>query len=112
MSYASLLIDQVTILNEAESEETDRYGNDVVSDDDGTLYPARVVQMAASEVDDLTRDTRTTTYEVYLPKTADVSALSKIVWESETYRVVGDPNRVPGRSGLHHIELRMEKVTA
>ena len=115
MSFNALLIHTVTVYNIADQEATDRYGNPVPSLDeesDAISYPARVQQLSAAEIDDLTRDTRITSYRVFLKKDVDVSELSVIEWEGVRYKVNGKPNIVDGRKGPHHIELTMERPDA
>ena len=111
MSFAALLIHTVLIYNPEDDDDlTDRYGNTITSDGEGVSTPARVAPLGANETDDLSRDTRSTSLKVFLPKTADVDALSLIEWEGNRYRVTGEPNVIDGRSSPHHIELNMERT--
>ena len=110
MSFDALLMHTVTIYNPAETGNTDRYGNEEVADDEGVEYPARVMPTGTGETDDLSRDTRTTSFQVFLPKTAAVDSLSLVDWEGYRYKVQGEPRMINGHSSLHHIELFMERA--
>lgn len=111
MTFSSLLIDEVVITNLIlESDETDRYGNVVPSED--TVTVSARVQPVSSGEDLIDRDTRITKYLVFLPAGTDVDGLSVLTWQSKTLRVVGEPRTFADRTAAHHVELDAEEVLA
>lgn len=115
MPYDALLIHTVTLFSPDDTSEGDdytRYG------DQETNYPLvgtespGLVQQNSSTEDIIDRDTRITSYTLFLPVTAPVSALSYWTWEDEDRRftVQGRPEVVNDGTGPHHIEVLGREV--
>lgn len=112
MSFDALLIHSVTITNTTpdDTDEVDRYGDPLPSDPVTVTEDARVQQLQADE-DIRDRETRVTRYRAFLRPTSAITALSTVTWDGHDHRVVGDPWVVDGRSGPHHIEAALERVS-
>jgi hypothetical protein len=108
MSFASLLIHTVTVLNPT-TGAPNRYGDPSLVYDDGVEVPARVAQLG-SEEDVNQRDERTTRFRVYLHPDVAIDALSLVEWNGKMYKVSGEPTVRDGRWGPHHIEAEIELV--
>jgi hypothetical protein len=113
MSFLTLLIDSVEITTPTSTVATsDRYGNPQLTTVVNT-YAARVQQLQpqfGGGEDLRLRDTRVSTFTVFLPAGAVVDGLSTILWEGRTLRVDGEPATVQDGVGGHHIELKAEEI--
>jgi len=107
MTLESLLIHSVTIYPVTENGTTDRYGNPEAVEGSGVTYPARVQQETSTE-DLINRDTRATTYTMFLPPDAAIDALSIVEFDGRRMRVVGEPEVANDGIGPHHIEAALE----
>ena len=106
MSYASLLIDSVTI-GKRTTGAANIYGDLGVTFPPSAAVAARVQQTKDEEVLG-GRDTTLTWYLVFLPAGVDVDAYDRINWEGGTYEVDAAPKHVDDGTGAHHIELLMK----
>ena len=112
MSFASLLIDSVTI-GQRTAGAADDYGNPTVTFPPDAAVPARVQQVGvAGRTREILggRDTTVTWYHVFLPAGTSVDAFDRINWEGNVYEVDGVPEAIDDGSGAHHIELIMKKA--
>jgi hypothetical protein len=94
---------------------TDRYGSltDVVSA--GVVYRANVQPVLETRGRDsaeieIDRDTMIDRFKVTLEPWAIVDGLSRIVWEGDTFEVVGEPSVYKGRNGVHHLTLQVRRI--
>lgn len=109
MTFDALLIHTVTVFNPSVDVSMNRYGDEELEWDDGTVVRARVQQDDAEEII-INRDTRVTTYTAFLPYGTTISALSIVEWDTRRFRVVGRPDVVDGLSAPHHLEAKLEEV--
>ncbi|MFD8595370.1 head-tail adaptor protein [Kitasatospora sp. NPDC059646] len=90
----------------------DRYGNDVpgvetVTSVDGCRVLPPGGQMAASTEVIAGRNLVTVSVVLFAPATADIRATDRVRYAGETYEVVGEPARYPGR--LAHLEVQLKR---
>ena len=110
MSFDSLLAHSVTVFTDGIDPVADRYGNEVPDTDlTGVTTPGRIEQNSADE-DIIDRDTRVTTFTLFLPKEIIISALSRVSWDGRDFRVTGEPEVVYGAADPHHIEAVLTEV--
>jgi hypothetical protein len=112
VTYEALLRHTVVVFNpdiSSEGADLTRYGDEELSYDAGTSWPGLVQQEGATE-NIIDRDTRTTSFVLFLPKEAVITALSYVEWSGLRFRVRGEPDHVDDRYGLHHIEASLEVV--
>jgi hypothetical protein len=114
LSFDSLLIHSIQLLAWAPGA-TDRYGNVEDSFSAPVVVMARVNPVrpenfpkAEEFLDD--RDTRSSWFKVFLPPTASINALTRIIWEGRTLEVHGEPSGVYDGVGLHHYELFAKEI--
>jgi hypothetical protein len=110
VSFDGLLIHLVDITTPTDTVgSSDRYGNPTLTATTVTGVRARVQQAQAEE--NLTnRDTRVTSFLMFVPAATVISGLSTIVWDGRSFRVQGEPWVVDGRNAPHHIEARLEEI--
>jgi hypothetical protein len=51
------------------------------------------------------RDERVTRYTLFTASTPTMTALARIEWQGDTYRVDGKPNHLDNPNGYHHSEI-------
>lgn len=107
----------VFVTSEAEDEPlTDRYGNPLVVEDDGTDVPAAVQPTSRTTGGDaeleIDRDTRIGHYTVLVPPDTNLDGLSEVEWRGLRYTVVGEPQVFTARGGseAHHLEFRIRRI--
>ena len=115
----SHLKDLVVIQNPSEENRTvNDYGDDDVAPGDawtGTETAGLMTQMQSSE-DSVDRETRVTQYLLMLGPEVEIYGTSRVLWqptedgEDITMQVVGEPFQARTNRGLHHIEVRLERV--
>ena len=116
MSYASLLTQTITVVRLSDMEwETDEEGNTFPLDPIELSYTGLVQQ------NDVTRDgsqeirigpdTFITDHILFLPADATVSGWDQVRVGEQVFEVIGDPNHVRGRLGVHHIEANLRRIT-
>lgn len=100
----------------AVDEEFDEMGNPVVTTEpelpatEGELVSAAVRPVAATE-DELSRDTRITKYQVYLPPHVELNALARLEWRGRMHEVIGEPEVVKGLGGRgSHLRVLVREV--
>ena len=110
MSFDGLLIHLVDITTpDLPETTTDRYGNPTLTATTVTGVRARVQQTAADE-NLVNRDTRVTSFLMFVPAATVITGLSTIAWDGRSFRIQGEPWVVDGRNAPHHIEVRLEEI--
>lgn len=104
----SLLHDSVTVLTMAEGEP-DRYGSPLLEEASRKTYRAEVRDVKTTDVTD-SRDTTTTDRMLMLAKSAVISRTSLVIWNGDTYSVVGEPEVKRRGPAAHHIEAVIRRV--
>lgn len=111
MPIASMLVHTVSILTPAET--TDRRGSTVKDWAEATTQAgvaAWMHQRSTVEIRD-GREARVTSWAAFLPATATITAMDRIVWDSRTFEVAGDPLPAHGGDGsVHHYEVPLKIV--
>lgn len=108
MSYERLLTETVTVLH-TEPSGTDAYGNEVPGPVTMATYPARLEQRGTTELT-ADRATVTSTWLLFLPDSAEVTAHDRVEVDGEPFEVVGRPARRTTPRGLHHLEAELRAV--
>jgi hypothetical protein len=111
MSYPSLLIHSVVIENPGDSGSVDAYNNPIPGTSVSTNEKARIEQKSVEELLAF-RDTRIGKYDFFGLADSAITSLSTVTWGTRTFRVTGDPERVDGRYGPHHVEAHLEEIDA
>jgi hypothetical protein len=70
---------------------------------------AWVDQQSTTEVDDETRNARTST-ALLVTNYLDLDANDRVVYGGDTWTVQGRPRRVPTIAGIHHLEATLRLV--
>jgi len=100
---------ECSILDPTESEDA-RYGDDVETyvDTTGKLYKCRLDSTKEMEYE-VNRDTRKTMFRLFLGPEAygHIDARSRVVIDSITYEVFGEPNSAPRRNRIDHLEVKL-----
>jgi hypothetical protein len=116
MSFESSLIHTVRISTPEQDDDEDsanRYGDPAYDwEPDFTEGPdiAALVQQDDSEELTVGQDTRITKYLVFLPAGTAINALSRVQWKGVEHEIDGDPERLDGATGEHHVEAYMKVV--
>lgn len=109
MSLTGLLAEQATIY-EPTFDAIDAYGNPQPGTETSTTWPARLEQLSSDElVRD--RDTVVADWRMFLPAEATVSQFARVVSAGRTFDVWGDPIEQRTPRGVHHLEIRLRRVT-
>lgn len=110
MSFDGLLLHLVDITTPTDTVgSSDRYGNPQLTAPTVTGVRARVQQTAADE-NLVNRDTRVTSFLMFVPAATVITGLSTVAWNGRAFRVQGEPWVVDGRNAPHHIEARLEEI--
>jgi head-tail adaptor len=115
MSFASLLVDDVTLVRPATT--VDRYGNTVKdwTNATSTDVKAWISQRNATEDPGTSgtggRQGELSDWVVYLHSDVTITAGDRIMWEGDTFEVIGKP--LPGKTprGPHHLEATVRLTT-
>lgn len=105
------LRDTITVYNKSFSAtQTDRYGNAIESEGVGKTIPARVRPFRLSTEQLNNQDRRTIRYQVVCDASVVLDALTRVVWNGQSYEVDGQPGLLTDRNGPHHYEFVMRLV--
>ncbi len=109
MSFAGLLVHDVTILTAARAEN--RYGREEKDWSSATETTAKgwVSQSSRSEVID-GREAQVSSWVLFLHPDAVLDGLDRVRWEGITFEVDGPPNPAWTPRGLHHYEAPLRVV--
>lgn len=89
---------------------TDRYGNPIAEEDDGTEAPAAVQPFRLQNEELGGRDMTETRYKVLVAPDVLVDAVARVVWHGQSYEVHGEPVLFSTASGPHHYELILRLI--
>lgn len=110
MSFASLLVEDITIVHAGQT--VDRYQD--TTDDWSTAtrvaVKGRLQQTSTTEVT-VGRDTVMADWTLFLGADAVIGPSDRVEANGATYEVVGQPAVVYGRAAPHHLEVRLRSVT-
>lgn len=109
MSLQSVLTEQVTIF-EPSFDGLDVYGNPQPGTETSTTWPARLEQLASEEIV-RDRDTVVADWRMFLPATATVSQFARVESDGRQFDVWGDPIEQRTPRGIHHLEVKLRRVT-
>jgi hypothetical protein len=109
MSLTGLLVEEVTIYEPA-FDALDAYGNPQPGTETSTDYPARLEQLSSEEIV-RDRDTVVADWRMFLPPGASVSQFARVEADGKSFEVWGDPIEQRTPRGIHHLELRLRRVT-
>src|SRR5881392_4176483 len=115
MSFASLLVDDVTVVRPGTT--TDRYGNSSKDWTAATSEPVKAWISQRNTTEDPGtsgtggREGQLSDWVVYFDPDVIVTAGDRVMWEGDTFEVVGKP--LPGKTprGPHHTEATVRLVT-
>lgn len=97
-----------TVKVAATTQAEDEHGYPVETAGTPKTYRGRLNQIDSSEA--LARgDDTTTTWRLFLEPGAAITAHSVVTIDGLTYHVVGDPDRVNGAVGEHHVEALVQR---
>lgn len=110
MTFASLLIDTITVYLLSEVPPDNRYGDPTPSFDGGTAYSARVQPASEDELQDGIQDTRVQLLKVFTQADAVVNSTATIDYLGDLYEVEGDVELFEDGVGPHHLEFHMRRT--
>lgn len=109
MSLAGMLVELATIYEPA-FDALDAYGNPQPGTETSAVWPARFEQLSSDElVRD--RDTVVADWRLFLPPEATVSQFARVESAGRRFDVWGDPIERRTPRGIHHLEIRLKRVT-
>ncbi len=109
MSLNGLLAEQATIYH-PEFDAVDAYGNPQPGTETSETWPARLEQLSSDEIV-RDRDTVVADWRMFLPAAATVSQFSRVESAGRTFEVWGDPIEQRTPRGIHHVEVKLRRVT-
>jgi hypothetical protein len=109
MSLTGMLTETVTVYSPS-FDAMDAYGNPQPGTETSADYPARLEALTSDELL-RDRDTIVADWRVFLPPAAVVSPFARIEADGKSFEVHGDPIEQRAPRGIHHIELRLKRVT-
>lgn len=109
MSLTGLLTEQATVYH-PQFDAVDAYGNPQPGTEESDTYPARLEQLSADElVRD--RDTVVADWRIFLPAAASIGPFDRVESGGRTFEVWGDAAEQRAPRGIHHLEVRLRRVT-
>lgn len=109
MSLQSLLSDTVTVVS-ISYDTPDAYGNPQPAEASRVTVRGRLEALSSDElVRD--RDTIVADWRLFLPPDVTVGPFDQIEADGRTFDVWGDPIEQHAPRGLHHLEIRLRRVT-
>lgn len=109
MSLAGLLAEQATIYH-PQFDAVDAYGNPQPGTETSDTWPARFEQLSSDElVRD--RDTVVADWRVFLPAGVVIGPFDRVESGGHAFEVWGDPIEQRTPRGVHHVEVRLRRVT-
>ena len=110
--FRNLLTQTCTILRWSTGSQ-DQYGSDVdtFTNTSGHTWPCKLDHTSSTEIE-TDRNTRTSLYTLWLPDDAagEIDALSRVVIDSVTYEVVGEPLIHYRRARVSHVEATLRFI--
>jgi len=104
------LLTQIATIYHPQFNALDSYGNPQPGTETSDIWPARFEQLSSDEfVRD--RDTVVADWRVFLPAEAAVTPFSRVEVDGKTFEVWGDPIEQRAPRGIHHLEVRLRRVT-
>jgi hypothetical protein len=109
MSLLSMLAETATVYT-PQFDETDAYGDILTGTETSATYPACFEQLSSDEIV-RDRDTIVADWKVVLPATASIGPFARIESSGRQFKVWGDPIEARTPQGIHHLEIRLRRVT-
>lgn len=109
MSIETLLTQTVTVSRPA-WDAVDEYGDVQPGTTTTATWPARLEQLSTDEIV-RDRDTVVADWRAFLPASATVGPFDTVQEGGRTFEVWGDPTEHHTPAGLHHLEIRLRRVT-
>jgi hypothetical protein len=104
-----MLTEQATVYHPT-FDAVDAYGNPQPGTETSDAYPARLEQLSSDElVRD--RDTVVADWRIFLPAAAAIGPFDRVESGGRTFEVWGDPIEQRAPRGVHHLEVRLRRVT-
>lgn len=109
MSLTTLLTQTVTVTRR-QFDALDAYGNPTSGTETTAVWPARLEQLSSDElVHD--RDTIVADWRMFLPAAAAIGPFDAVESDGRTFEVWGDPAEQRSPRGVHHLEVKLRRVT-
>jgi hypothetical protein len=109
VSLQSLLAESATVYH-PQFDAVDAYGNPQPGTETSDTWPARLEQFATDELI-RDRDTVVADWRIFLPPAAVIGPFDRVESDSRVFEVWGDPIEQRTPRGVHHIEVRLRRVT-
>lgn len=109
MSLLGLLAETATVFT-PQYDGVDAYGDIQPGTETSVTYPARLEQLKSEEII-RDRDTVLADWRMFLPAGAEVGPFDRVEAGGREFRVYGDPAEQRSPRGIHHLELRLQRVT-
>lgn len=109
MSIDQLLTQTATVHRRA-YDAVDEYGDPQPGTVASVAYPARLEALSSTEVV-RDRDVVVADWRAYLPATAVVGPFDQVEEDGKVFEVWGDPIERRAPRGVHHLELRLRRIT-
>lgn len=109
MSIERLLTQTVTIVRRS-FDAVDQYGSPQPGSTTSAVWPARLESLTSTEtIRD--RDVVVADWRVFLPAAAQIGPFDQVVESDRTFEVWGDPIERRAPRGVHHLEVRLRRIT-